>query len=48
VVKGQEILESLTERVPCFGSRPSESNPCQTNDELPDALTIKDVAVQPA
>jgi len=48
VVKGQEILEALAERVPCFGSRPSESNPCQTNDELPDALTIQDVAVQPA
>jgi cyclophilin family peptidyl-prolyl cis-trans isomerase len=48
VVKGQEILESLDIRTPCFGSRPSESNPCQTNDELPDALTIKDVAVQPA
>jgi cyclophilin family peptidyl-prolyl cis-trans isomerase len=48
VVKGQEILEALAERVPCFGSRPSESNPCQTSDELPDALTIKDVAVQPA
>ena len=48
VVKGQEILESLTERVPCFGSRPSESNPCQTDDELPDALTIKDISVQPA
>jgi len=48
VVKGQEILQVLKERVPCFGSRPSESNPCQTSDELPDALTIKDVAVQPA
>src|SRR3990172_8075996 len=48
VGKGQEILESLTERVPCFGSRPSESNPCQTSDELPDALTIKDISVQPA
>jgi cyclophilin family peptidyl-prolyl cis-trans isomerase len=48
VVKGQEVLESLAERVPCFGSRPSQSNPCQTSDELPDALTINDVAVQPA
>ena len=48
VVKGQEILKSLAERVPCFGSRPSESNPCQTNDELPAALTIKNLAVQPA
>ncbi len=47
VVEGQDILESLEKRVPCFGSRPSESNPCQTDDELY-ALTIKDVAVQPA
>jgi len=48
VVKGQDILQSLAERVPCFGSHPSKSNPCQTADQLPDALTIKDVAVQPA
>ena len=48
VVKGQQILASLAERVPCFGSRPSQSNPCQTEDKLPGALTIKDVAVQPA
>jgi cyclophilin family peptidyl-prolyl cis-trans isomerase len=48
VVKGQEILQALTERVPCFGARPSQSNPCQLDDELPDALMIKDVAVQPA
>lgn len=48
VVAGQEILESLEERVPCFGSEPSESNPCQADDELPPALTIKDVTVQPA
>jgi cyclophilin family peptidyl-prolyl cis-trans isomerase len=47
VVKGQEILEALEERVPCFGSNPSESNPCQPNDELPPALVIKDVIVQP-
>ena len=48
VVKGQEILESLAERVPCFGSNPSQSNPCQPKDKLPDPLTIKDMAVQPA
>jgi peptidylprolyl isomerase len=48
VVKGQEILEALDERVPCFGSQPSQSNPCQTADQLPDALTITDVSVQPA
>ena len=48
VVEGQDILESLKERVPCFGSRPSQSNPCQLDDQLPAALTIKDVAVQPA
>ena len=48
VVEGQEILSALKERVPCFGSRPSQSNPCQPDDQLPDALTIKDVAVQPA
>jgi len=48
VVKGQEILQVLKERVPCFGSRPSQSNPCQLEDQLPAALTIKDVAVQPA
>ena len=48
VVKGQEILQALKERVPCFGSRPSQSNPCQLDDQLPAALTIKDVAVQPA
>ena len=48
VVEGQEILEALQQRVPCFGSLPSESNPCQTDEELPAALTIVDIAVQPA
>ena len=48
VVEGQEILQALKERVPCFGSQPSASNPCQSADQLPDALTIKDVSVQPA
>ena len=48
VVEGQEILEALQQRVPCFGSLPSESNPCQTDAELPDALTIVDIVVQPA
>ncbi len=48
VVKGQEILEALQQRVPCFGSPPSESNPCQTDEELPAALTIMDIVVQPA
>jgi peptidyl-prolyl cis-trans isomerase B (cyclophilin B) len=47
VVEGQEILESLEEeRVPCFGSRLSES--CQTEEELPPALTIEDIEVVPA
>jgi cyclophilin family peptidyl-prolyl cis-trans isomerase len=46
VMTGREILESLTERTPCFGSQSSES--CQTEEELPPALIIKDVAVQPA
>jgi cyclophilin family peptidyl-prolyl cis-trans isomerase len=49
VMTGQEILESLTERTPCFGSQSSES--CQTEEELeelPPALIIEDVAVQPA
>jgi len=46
VVEGQEILESLEERVPCFGSRLSEF--CQTEEELPSALTIEDVEVKPA
>ncbi len=48
VVKGQDILEALRERVPCFGSLPSDSNPCQTDEELPAALTIEDIVVQPA
>ncbi len=48
VVEGQEILEALQQRVPCFGSLPSESNPCQTDEELPEALTILDIVVQPA
>ena len=46
VVKGQEILESLKERTPCFGSQSSES--CQTEEELPPALIIEDIEVQPA
>jgi len=46
VVEGQEILESLEERVPCFGSQSSES--CQTEEELPPALTIEGIEVQPA
>ena len=48
VVEGQEILESLEQRVPCFGAEPSDSNPCQTEEELPPPLTILDVIVQPA
>lgn len=48
VVEGQEILESLEQRVPCFGAEPSDSNPCQTQEELPPPLTIQDVVVQPA
>jgi len=46
VVEGQEILESLEERTPCFGSQSSES--CQTEEELPPALIVEDVEVQPA
>ena len=46
VVSGQEILESLAERTPCFGSQSSAS--CQTKEELPPALIIEDVIVQPA
>jgi cyclophilin family peptidyl-prolyl cis-trans isomerase len=49
VVKGQNILqdvESEGKRAPCFGSQPSSS--CQTADELPPALIIKSIAVQPA
>ena len=48
VIEGQEILEALQQRVPCFGAEPSEANPCQTDGELPDALTIVDIVVQPA
>lgn len=48
VVSGQEILEGLAARVPCFGSAQSDSNPCMTEDELPQALTIEDVIVEPA
>jgi cyclophilin family peptidyl-prolyl cis-trans isomerase len=48
VVEGQEILEALQQRVPCFGSLPRESNPCQTDEELPAALTIVDIVIQPA
>ncbi len=48
VIEGQEILESLEQRVPCFGGEPSESNPCQSDEELPAALTIVDIVVQPA
>ncbi|OFW62760.1 MAG: hypothetical protein A2Y74_07510 [Actinobacteria bacterium RBG_13_63_9] len=48
VIEGREILESLEQRVPCFGSQPSKSNPCQTPDELPSPLIIEDVVVQPA
>jgi cyclophilin family peptidyl-prolyl cis-trans isomerase len=46
VVSGQEILESLAERTPCFGSQSSES--CQTEEELPPALIIENIEVQPA
>jgi len=46
VVEGQDILQSLKERTPCFGSQSSES--CQTEDDLPPALIIEDVEVQPA
>lgn len=48
VIEGQEILESLERRIPCFGSQPSESNPCQTEEELPPPLIIEDLIVQPA
>ncbi len=48
VIKGQEILESLQGRTPCFGGEPSDSNPCQTGEELPPPLIIMDVIVQPA
>ncbi len=48
VVEGQEILEALQQRMPCFGAPPSESNACQTDAELPDALTIVDIVGQPA
>lgn len=46
VVKGKEILESLKERTPCFGSQTSES--CQPEEELPAALIIENLEVQPA
>ena len=48
VIKGQEILGSLLRRTPCFTGEPSDSNPCQTEDELPEPLTIMDVIVRPA
>jgi cyclophilin family peptidyl-prolyl cis-trans isomerase len=48
VVAGQEVLEGLAERVPCFGSAQSESNPCMANDELPEPLIIEDVIVEPS
>ncbi len=48
VIEGQEILESLQGRTPCFGLEPSDSNPCQTEGELPEPLIIMDVIVQPA
>jgi cyclophilin family peptidyl-prolyl cis-trans isomerase len=48
VVEGQEILESLQKRAPCFGAEPSEANPCQPEQQLPKALVIKDVVVEPA
>ncbi len=46
VVKGRKILKALEERTPCFGSQSSES--CQTEEDLPPALIIKDMKVQPA
>ncbi len=46
VVEGQDILEKQPERAPCFGSQSSES--CQTEEELPPALTIEDIEVKPA
>ncbi len=46
VVKGQDILESLERRTPCFGSQSSEF--CQTEQELPPALIIEDAEVKPA
>jgi cyclophilin family peptidyl-prolyl cis-trans isomerase len=46
VAKGKKILESLERRTPCFGSQSSES--CQTEEELPPALTIEDIEVKPA
>jgi cyclophilin family peptidyl-prolyl cis-trans isomerase len=48
VVKGQEILEALELRQPCFGSATAESGQCQSEGELPAALVIEDVVVAPA
>lgn len=48
VIEGQEILESLPERTPCFGAEPSDANPCQTPDQMPAPLVIEDVLVRPA
>jgi len=48
VVEGQEILEALEARQPCFGSQTADSGECQSEGELASPLVIEDVVVGPA
>ncbi|MEX0801294.1 MAG: peptidylprolyl isomerase [Dehalococcoidia bacterium] len=48
VSEGQEILQSLGERRPCFGTQTPDAGGCQAEDDLAQPLTIEDVVVQPA
>lgn len=48
VVEGQEILQSLQERRPCFGTQTSASGQCQSEGEMPAPLVIEDAVVRPA
>jgi cyclophilin family peptidyl-prolyl cis-trans isomerase len=48
VTAGQEILQALGERKPCFGTQAPTEGGCQAAEDLPPALKIRDVVVQPA
>ncbi|MFQ6020127.1 MAG: peptidylprolyl isomerase [Dehalococcoidia bacterium] len=44
VVEGLDVLEGVGDIVPCFGTEPSESNPCEVDPAK--GLVIEDVAIK--